>query len=195
MSEPGSPVPAAAPYDAVVLAGGAARRMGGRDKVALDVGGRPILDRVLDAVADAATCVVVGPQRPTARPVTWVREEPPGGGPAAALAAALPALGAEWVALLAGDLPFLTSDDVRALRAAAVGHAGAVFVDGERAPQWLAGVWEVAALRRCRWAPGDSLRRHLTALAPALVLPPDRAAAPWLDCDTAQDLQRARGLA
>ena len=35
----------------VVPAGGTARRLGGGDKTALDVGGRTILDRVLDATA------------------------------------------------------------------------------------------------------------------------------------------------
>ncbi|WP_438949006.1 NTP transferase domain-containing protein, partial [Streptomyces harbinensis] len=36
-------------FDAIVLAGGAARRLGGADKAAVTVGGRPLLDRVLDA--------------------------------------------------------------------------------------------------------------------------------------------------
>ncbi|MYS05028.1 NTP transferase domain-containing protein, partial [Streptomyces sp. SID6041] len=34
------------PHDAVVLAGGAARRLGGADKPGVRVGGRPLLDRV-----------------------------------------------------------------------------------------------------------------------------------------------------
>ncbi|MGW0901366.1 NTP transferase domain-containing protein, partial [Streptomyces goshikiensis] len=40
-------------YDAIVLAGGAARRLGGVDKPALPVGARTLLDRVLDACPDA----------------------------------------------------------------------------------------------------------------------------------------------
>ncbi|MGW4109093.1 NTP transferase domain-containing protein, partial [Streptomyces sp. NPDC004976] len=36
-------------YDAVVLAGGAARRLGGADKPGVRVGGRALLDRVLAA--------------------------------------------------------------------------------------------------------------------------------------------------
>ncbi|WP_399128711.1 molybdenum cofactor guanylyltransferase [Actinacidiphila sp. ITFR-21] len=79
-------------YDAVVLAGGAARRLGGADKPALPVGGRTLLDRVLAACAGADRTVVVGPRRPTARPVRWAGEEPPGGGPLPALAAGLTAL-------------------------------------------------------------------------------------------------------
>nr|WP_107437407.1 DUF6457 domain-containing protein [Streptomyces qinglanensis] len=66
--------------------------MDGADKPAVTVGGRPLLDRVLTACGDAAATVVVGPRRPTCRPVLWAREEPPGGGPLAALQAGLDAL-------------------------------------------------------------------------------------------------------
>ncbi len=40
-------------YDAVVLAGGAARRLDGADKPMQPLAGRPLLEWVLDAVADA----------------------------------------------------------------------------------------------------------------------------------------------
>ncbi|WP_246094840.1 DUF6457 domain-containing protein [Streptomyces roseicoloratus] len=76
-------------YDAIVLAGGAARRLGGADKPGVRVGGRPLLDRVLAACRDAGRVVVVAEPRATARPVEWAREDPPGGGPAAALDAGL----------------------------------------------------------------------------------------------------------
>ncbi|MGV9877651.1 molybdenum cofactor guanylyltransferase, partial [Streptomyces cellulosae] len=102
-------------YDAVVLAGGAARRLGGADKPAVRVGGRPLLDRVLAACADARTTVVVAGPRPTARPVTWAREDPPGGGPLAALDAGLRHVTAEHVVLLSADLPFLDARTVAAL--------------------------------------------------------------------------------
>src|SRR5438093_914016 len=97
-------------YAAVVLAGGAGRRMGGADKAALAVAGRPMLHRVLAAVADASPQVVVGPPR-AGLPAGVVRaqEDPPGGGPVAAVAAGLGALaahGAEVVAVLAADLPY-----------------------------------------------------------------------------------------
>ncbi|WP_344329901.1 molybdenum cofactor guanylyltransferase, partial [Kitasatospora putterlickiae] len=73
------------PYDAIVPAGGAARRLGGADKPGLTIGGTTLLDRVLAACADARTTVVVGPARPTARPgIRWTRERPPGGGPVVA---------------------------------------------------------------------------------------------------------------
>ncbi|MGW0967590.1 NTP transferase domain-containing protein [Streptomyces sp. NPDC002516] len=102
-------------YDAVVLAGGAARRLGGEDKPGVRVGGRTLLDRVLAACADATRTVVVAGPRPTARPVEWAREDPPGGGPLAALDAGLRLTEAPHVLVLSADLPFLEEKTVRRL--------------------------------------------------------------------------------
>ncbi|MFY1705095.1 MULTISPECIES: molybdenum cofactor guanylyltransferase [Micromonospora] len=63
-------------YAAVVLAGGAARRMGGVDKPRVPVGGRPMLDRVLAAVADADERVLVGPTPGDADPRVLVGPTP-----------------------------------------------------------------------------------------------------------------------
>jgi CTP:molybdopterin cytidylyltransferase MocA len=131
--EPG----ATAEYDAVVLAGGGASRMGGADKTALTVDGVPLLDRVLSAVADARTLIVVGEPRPTRLEVTWTREEPTGTGPAAATRAGMALVHSDRVVLLAADLPFLSCDAVARLLAA-VGESGAVLVAGAVARGCLA---------------------------------------------------------
>lgn len=102
-------------YDAVVLAGGSARRLGGADKPGVRVGGRALLDRVLAACAGAGVTVVVAEPRPTARPVRWAREDPPGGGPLAALDAGLRHTTAPYVVVLSADLPFLEEKTVRGL--------------------------------------------------------------------------------
>jgi molybdopterin-guanine dinucleotide biosynthesis protein A len=102
-------------YDAVVLAGGAARRLGGADKPGVRVGGRALLDRVLAACAGATRTVVVARPRATARPVEWAREDPPGGGPLAALDAGLRHTTAPYVVVLSADLPFLEAGTVRSL--------------------------------------------------------------------------------
>ncbi|MCX5391808.1 NTP transferase domain-containing protein [Streptomyces sp. NBC_00094] len=107
-------------YDAVVLAGGAARRLGGSDKPGVRVGGRTLLDRVLAAFPDAGRTVVVGDPRPTVRPVRWTREEPPGGGPLPAVAAGVRETEAEVLLVLSADLPFLDRDTVRRLLTALV---------------------------------------------------------------------------
>lgn len=83
------PGAAPSPYAAIVLAGGAATRMAGRHKPSLPVAGIPMLDRVLAAVPDATHRVVVGPPQSVPANVLLTREDPPGGGPAAALAAGL----------------------------------------------------------------------------------------------------------
>ncbi|MET7307514.1 NTP transferase domain-containing protein [Streptomyces sp. NPDC005571] len=137
-------------YDAIVLAGGAAKRLGGADKPAVRVGGRALLDRVLAACADAATTVVVGGRRPTTRAVTWTREEPQGGGPLAALGAGVRHTSAERVLVLSADLPFLRENTVEALLAAA-GHGdrdGALCVDQDGRDQPLVAVYRAEPLRR-----------------------------------------------
>ncbi|SIN27162.1 molybdenum cofactor guanylyltransferase [Micromonospora cremea] len=157
-------------YAAVVLAGGAARRMGGVDKPALPVGGRSMRDRVLAAVADAAPRVLVGPAGVVPPGVRVTREDPPGGGPVTAAAAGLALLdpATNLVALLAADLPLLTRAAIDELlshlaplrhtgpAASASGSSdvgperlpdGACFVDADGRRQSLCGVWRVAALR------------------------------------------------
>jgi molybdopterin-guanine dinucleotide biosynthesis protein A len=186
------------PYTAVVLAGGRAARLGGQVKPQLEVGGRTMLATVLAAVADAERRVVVGPPQPAPDDVLRVREQPPGGGPVAALRAGLPAVGTDVVALLAGDLPFLTAGLVGELRAA-LADDGVLVVDDTGRDQFLLGVWRTGALRSAvagSVAP-TSLRKVLAPLAVHRLRPvvPPGEPAPWLDCDTPADLAAARQLA
>jgi molybdopterin-guanine dinucleotide biosynthesis protein A len=180
---------------AVVLAGGAARRLGGTDKPAERVGGVALLDRVLGALPAGAEAVVVGPPRPTARPVRWAREEPPGGGPVTALVAGLPLAEGDRVLLLAADLPFLTPAACDALLQAVGEGDGALLVDDEDRPQWLVSAWRTASVRAALPA-GDAaglpLRAVLGGLTAARVRVDTAGPPPWLDCDTADDLRRAR---
>ncbi len=185
-------------YDAVVLAGGTARRLGGVDKPAERVGGRRLLDRVLDAIAGADRVVAVGPARTTERPVTWTREEPPCCGPGPALAAGLELVRAPLVMVLAADLPFVCSEVVAELLGAVRGAdaAGAVLVDAAGAYQWLVGGWRTEALRSGIIDSRDgSLRAVMAPLRPVAV--PVRAGhgpPAWYDCDTPEELARARAL-
>ncbi|MFF4487462.1 NTP transferase domain-containing protein [Streptomyces sp. NPDC001544] len=186
------------PYDAVVLAGGAARRLGGADKPAVRVGGRPLLDRVLAACADAAVTVVVADPRPTVLPVRWAREEPPGGGPVAALDAGLRHTTAEHLVVLSADLPFLGTPTVRRLLAAlrTTTAEGALLTDADGRDQPLVAAYRTAALRRELTAlksvhgglTGLPLRRLTGALE--LTRVPDPVAS--FDCDTWDDIAAAR---
>jgi len=159
------------------------------DKTSLPVGGVTLLDRVLAATVGAESVVVVGSSRPVGRPVTWVQEDKPGGGPAAAVAAALDVLSADIVVLLAGDLPLLASPDVDRL-AAAVAEDGAVYVDDDGVEQWLCSAWRTETLRGVSLDAGGSLRKALQPLSFAR-LPADIGV---LDCDTPEDLRRAEEM-
>jgi molybdopterin-guanine dinucleotide biosynthesis protein A len=186
------------PYDAVVLAGGRGARLGGRAKPQLVVGDRTILDAVLAAVGDATRRVVVGPPQRVPDDVLVVREQPPGGGPVAALRAGLPHVTADVVAVLAGDLPFVTPELVADLRARLTGD-GALVVDDAGRDQLLLGVWRTGRLRSAipEAAAHVPLRRVLAPLAVRRLRPaaPDGAPPPWTDCDTPADLERARAWA
>lgn len=190
-----SPAPRLPDFDAVVLAGGGARRLGGVHKPTLLVGGQQVIRRVAAAVSDASHLIVVGPRDGVPDQAVVTREDPPGAGPVPALAAGLRLVCSPWVAVLAGDLPFLRTSDVTALREQACGGDGAVLVDAEGNDQWLIGVWRVRALVTAMAGnEGSSLRGLLDPLRPfRLRLPvPADVPPPWLDCDTMGDLETAR---
>ena len=183
----------AAGWDAVVLAGGRARRMAGEDKLLLEVGGQSMLTRVVEAVAGADRIVVVGPRRAihVEPELIWCREQPEGSGPAAAVRAALAHVTADLVVVVAGDQPFVDAPTIAAL-VDGVRDDGAVAVDASLQPQWLCSAWRTAALRTAALVANESLR---VALGPLRwrPLPVDPGAA--LDCDTPEDLRRAREIA
>lgn len=178
-------------YDAVVLAGGEGRRLGGVSKGEVRVGGRPLLDRALDAVAGARRRVVVGPDE-LARPgVVTTLEDPPLGGPVAGIEAGLAHLAdADVVVVLACDVP-RAGLAVPALVAAAQvpGVDGARLVDDEGSPQHLVAAYRIGALRRALAAlhdetvgvRGASVRRLVGPLTLADVPDPGGAAT---DADT-----------
>jgi molybdopterin-guanine dinucleotide biosynthesis protein A len=191
-------VDASLPWTAVVLAGGRAARLGGQAKPQLEVGGRSMLAAVLDAAAGATARVVVGPPQPVPAGVVVVREQPPGGGPVAALRAGLALVRTEVVAVLAGDLPFLTAALLEQLRERLSGDGVLVVDDGGR-DQLLLGVWRTAPLRAAvdATAAPTSMRRVLAPLDVRRLRPdvPAGSPPPWLDCDTPADLARARATA
>src|SRR3569833_674770 len=178
-------------YDAVVLAGGGARRLDGADKPGLLVGGRSLVAWVAAAVADAERLILVGPERFELPDATVVREDPPGGGPVSARRTGLLGVHEPGAAVLAADLPFLRPSHVAALRRSAAGRCGAVLADADGRPQWLAGVWRTADLRDAL-APYREASLHglLTPLDPVRVRPEGERPA-WYDCDTRSDVEAA----
>lgn len=197
---------------AIVLAGGRASRLGGAAKPLLEVGGRTLLDHAVAAVADCDPVVVVGPRMPVAGNVAWVREDPPFGGPVAAIAAGLahletiapeptttepttaePAPTAE-VYVLAADLPN-ADEAVALLRRHPISPAedGVCLSDASGRMQWLTGRYRVDALRAAaRALPDEGRDASARALLGGLTLTAVDAGGLAADIDTWDDLERAR---
>lgn len=157
---------------------------------------RPIIQSNSDNV------IVVGPTRPTRRSVRWAREDPPGGGPAAAIAAGLSLCRAPYVGVFAADLPFLRAETVHslwtALAASGTRYDGAVAVDADGREQLLAAVYRhEALLARIVDQGADALRGlPLRRLVRDLRLLRIAAAGQTvLDCDTWEDVAAARSIA
>ena len=187
---------------AIVVAGGSARRMGGVDKPALEVGGRSLLDHVLAAVRPRCEAVVVvGRQRPSAVDgVAYTAEAQPGGGPVPAVAAGLATLdGHTLVSVLAADLPLLTTAHLEALFEAMAGASAdaAAAADPRGRPHPLLAVHRIGPLRarvaELKADPG------LAGLPASRLLPPDVVlvaldAVATLDVNRPEDLERVRAL-
>lgn len=154
-----------------------------------------MLHRVLAALADAEPIVVVGPGElaehlPSG--VSLTREQPAGLGPVAGMAAGIELVGdAERIAVVAGDLPFLSGQALAALRQKA--HQVALYVDDEGRRQSMVAVWEGQGLRQALGTvPPRSVKELLARVADVAEVawagadPP-----PWYDCDTPEDLRRA----
>lgn len=195
----------AAGAGAILLAGGRASRLGGLDKPLLEIDGRSLLQRAVDAVPDAAgAIVVVGPERPAGPAgVAWVREDPPFTGPAAAVVAAVRASAADqpgeppWTFVLACDLvdPAAAAQRLREARNAAPDHVdGMCLVDDDGRPQWLTGVYRTDRLRAAAVAlPHAGADASVRALvAPLRLTVVEVRPGAIMDIDTWDDLERAR---
>ena len=188
--------PAPGPVGGIVLTGGGAARLGGAEKAGVEVGGRTLLEHALEALADIAEVVVVGPEVATTRPVTFRREDPPGGGPAAAVLAGLTGFvrRPRLVVVLAVDMPLVTAGTVARLLRAVTGD-GAILLDPSGQQQYLCAAYSVDALERHRPTEegaaehGLPMRRLVAGLELVGVPAAGREAE---DVDTWADLRRLR---
>jgi molybdopterin-guanine dinucleotide biosynthesis protein A len=109
-----------------VLAGGASTRYGGRPKGLLPVGGRRIIDRVVDAITTALgappTLIANAAEAATWRSdLTIVADRRPGAGSLGGIYTAV-AIGMDPVLCVAWDMPFVTADLLSTLVAGAPGY-------------------------------------------------------------------------
>jgi molybdopterin-guanine dinucleotide biosynthesis protein A len=99
---------------AIILCGGASRRMG-RDKAALDWDGRRAVDRVADLARAVGAQALVAAGADLGLP--WVADDAAGAGPVGGVLAGARALGSPRLLVLAVDAPTITPEDLAPLLA------------------------------------------------------------------------------
>jgi molybdopterin-guanine dinucleotide biosynthesis protein A len=151
--------------DAIVLAGGSSSRMG-RDKALIELDGKTLLSRVLDAASGLAQVdriVVVGwralPERYglDLKGIECIPDEVPGLGPLAGVASGLARVGTDHALVLACDAPWPQQLLVSALVDRAVGADAVVPCWNDR-PQVLFAVYARSLLQLMRSALDDGIR-------------------------------------
>ena len=194
----------------LVLAGGLARRMGGGDKALIEIGGRAILDHVLETLTPQSDGIILNangdPQRFARFGLPVVPDDIPDfAGPLAGILAGLDWAAAhrpdiEWMVSVPGDCPFLPSDLVQRLHAARE-QAGTTLACA-RSGEWrhpVVGLWNVALRDDLRHALVDEdlhkievwTARHGIAIAEW----PDKPVDPFFNVNTPEDRARANEIA
>jgi molybdopterin-guanine dinucleotide biosynthesis protein A len=152
-------------WSAAILAGGQARRLGGRAKPLLDVGGRSIVarQRAMFASLGVVPRLIASDPAPLAELGLDIVADRDDSGALGALWTALDTATSELVVVLAGDMPFVTAGLVRALLQAVAGHDAAV---PRAADGWqpLAAAYRRSAGPRLRAALDAGERRIVTAV-------------------------------
>lgn len=193
----------------VILAGGRATRMGGGDKPLQRIGGRTLLDHVIDRLGRQCAPLALNANGDPARfaelglPVLC--DDIPGHvGPLAGVLAGLDwaaALGAPAIVTAAADTPFFPDDLARRLRTAAGSGGLAIAATrdcvGQVWRQPTFGLWPVALRDDLRAALAGGLRkivvwtdRHGCGQAVWDATPTD----PFFNINTPDDLTRAEGM-
>lgn len=147
---------------AAILMGGAARRLDGRDKGAMLVGGRSIRERQLAALAPITDDIMIVGGRHLSNPLPLTRlvaDQHPGLGPLAGLEAALASSRDDTVIVLACDLPFVTTELLAFLLSVAA-TADAVVPRTDRGYHPLCAVYD----RRCLEVVRQRLNRRELAV-------------------------------
>ncbi len=199
-----------APTLGLVLAGGLARRMGGGDKALIEIGGRAILDRVLETLIPQCDGMILNANGDPARfarfglPVV-PDEIPDFAGPLAGILAGLDWMAVhrpdlKWMASVPGDCPFLPGDLVARLHRARLEDGTPLAC--ARSGDWrhpVAGIWDVSLrddLRHALRVEGLHkievwTARHGIAIAEW----PDRPVDPFFNVNTPEDRSRAELIA
>jgi molybdopterin-guanine dinucleotide biosynthesis protein A len=181
---------------AAILAGGRARRLGGVNKGALDIGGAPIIDRQLKTLAALTSDIfVVG--RPdafwTERGLPVIEDEIADAGPLGGIYTALIHSPADRTLVVGCDMPFLAVDFLERLQA--VTEADVVVARSARGIEPLCAVYSRACAGeiRARLDRGANEASVLPAGVRVAEVAVDRPLV-ILNVNTPHDYERAKGL-
>lgn len=194
----------------LVLAGGLARRMGGGDKAMISIGGKSILDRVLERLRLQTAGIIINangdPARFAGTGLPVIADSVPGfAGPLAGVLAGLDWAATHkpditYIASVPGDCPFLPRDLVARLHSVRISDD--LPLACARSGTWrhpVVGLWPVTLRDDLRRALVDEdLRkievwtaRHGIAIADW----PDKPIDPFFNVNTPEDAARANALA
>jgi molybdenum cofactor guanylyltransferase len=194
----------------LVLAGGLARRMGGGDKALIEIGGRTILERVLETITPQCNGIILNangdPSRFARFGLPVIADDIPDfAGPLAGILAGLDWAAVHrpeiaWMVSVPGDCPFLPADLVERLHAAR--NAAGTNLACAKSGDWrhpVAGLWPVRLRADLRHALVDEdlhkievwTARHGIAIAEW----PDTPVDPFFNVNTPDDRDRANDIA
>ncbi len=180
---------------AMILTGGSSSRFGSNKSQAI-LGSRSLIENLLTGLPTEIEIVIVGPKvQDASRSVLYAREEPPGGGPVAAIHAGLKLIESEFVAIIATDMPFAHQIWGDLIANLPVIHDATIPLDSAGVRQTLCALYRADSLRQAFVEIGEvhgQSMRNLTRLLSVreLHVQPDRQRH-LIDIDTHSDLQEA----
>lgn len=142
----------------VILAGGLSRRMDGREKALLPLGGRPLIGRVIERMAPQVRALAINANGDAGRFAAFglpVLADPLPGheGPLAGVLAGLDWAAeqdADWLVTVPGDTPFPPRDLVAGLLEHAGPGAEVVFAESDGRAHPVIALWSTACRQRLR---------------------------------------------
>ena len=192
----------------VLLAGGRSERMGGEDKALIDLGGKPLIAHAAARLRPQVDYLVVNangdPSRFAFLDLPVVPDADGGyAGPLAGMLAGMTwaanAPGAQWLATVAVDTPFIPSDLVATLLAASSSTDTIRLAASNGRTHHVIGLWPTAIRDDLSaWlqsGPSKAVRDFLST-KPHIAVDFDTRAGlePFFNINTPEDLARARGM-
>lgn len=183
----------------LILAGGQGRRLGGMDKTQIQLGGQTLLARASETLTTIADPIAIsgGPNAAPTAPggLLILQDISPGAGPLAGIAAGLAwaqSMGANWLATMPVDTPFLDATPYKLLLAARHDHP-IVIAETSRS-QWLIALFKTdlaSIAAEAAASANKSIANFAKAVGVQKIPMPDLA--PMFDnINTPEDLAAAR---